>query len=43
MNENVCENKVPALSTDESDTNHVGYIHQNPILKQVRKKVLIGP
>ena len=48
MNENVCGNEVPALSTDESKTNQVSDSSETildtfAILKEVRKKKLIGP
>ena len=44
MNENVCENEISVLSTDESDTNQVSdssetFLDTFTILKQVRKKV----
>ena len=47
MNENVCENEVSVLSTDESDANQVldssETLDPFTILKEVRKKIRIGP
>ena len=48
MNENVCENEVSVLSTDESDANQVldsseTFLDPFTILKEVHKKIRIGP
>ena len=48
LNKNVCENEVSVLSTDESDSNQVSdssetFLDPFAILKEVRKKILIGP